>query len=338
MKATGHLMPLILNRENFRLAWLKVRKGKSLSPAVLLFQQNLDKNLEDLRRSLSDGSLKLGQYRSFQIFDPKPRLICAAHLSERVVHHALMNILHDHFDRRLTGMSYACRSGMGTHSALLKAFNFSKNFSFFLKLDVRKYFDSIDHIVLKNQLSRIFKDPVLLAVLYGILDSYNTSPGKGIPIGNLTSQYFANHFLGEIDRLILGKGKVVAGLRYMDDIVIWSNAQDTLTRIFHEVFEKVNNLKLQLKPPIFGKTLDGVPFLGFLVKPFGIYPLRKTRMRFKKKAYSLGKNLQQEILNENSAGASALAMAAHLTLSRSRRFRYHVWQTFLGHEPCQTRR
>lgn len=162
-----------------------------------------------------------GHYHQFTIYDPKVRVISAAPFCERVMHHAIMNVLEPVFENHLMFHSYACRKGKGIQAAILYAFSCSKAHHWFLKLDIRKFFDSISHQILKNQLRRLFKDTRLLFLLDSLIDSYQTSPATGLPIGNLTSQFFANHYLFAMDHYILEKLRPRAYVRYMDDFVLW---------------------------------------------------------------------------------------------------------------------
>lgn len=143
---------------------------------------------------LLDGSFRFGQYHFFTVYDPKRRTICAASFPERVVFHAMMRICHPVFDDFQIFDSYASRIGKGTYKALERAQQYAKRYQYFAKLDVCKYFDSIDHEVMLHQLCRLFKDSQLLIFFRDLLDSYETSEGRGLPIGNLTSQYFANDY------------------------------------------------------------------------------------------------------------------------------------------------
>jgi len=169
------------------LAFWKAQKGKRAQPETIRFRENLDAELARLRSALLEGPLRFGPYRSFTVHDPKERVICAAPFPDRVLHHAAMNVCHASFEAYQVYDSYACRVGKGTHKAVERARAFAGRHRHYLKLDIRRYFDSIDHEILKAQLRRRFKDWRLLDILDAIIDSYETAPGKGLPIGNLTS-------------------------------------------------------------------------------------------------------------------------------------------------------
>ena len=195
MKRANNLVAKIADPDNLRLAFYNARKGKLYSKQVLIYQRALHLNLLHLRDEILTGKVNVGEYHSFKIFDPKERLISAPAFSEQVLHHAVINVCHQYFERHQIHDSYACRIGKGTYAALDRAKKYTRRFPWFLKLDIRQYFAGIHHEVLKQQLRRLFKDPTLLTILDAIIESYSDSPQRGLPIGNLTSQYFANHYL-----------------------------------------------------------------------------------------------------------------------------------------------
>ena len=183
-----------------------------------------------MQKGLVAQTLQIGDYHYFKIHDPKERLICAASFSERVLHHAVMNVCDPFFNRYQIFDSYACRKSKGTYAALDRARHFNHHFKWYLKLDVRKYFDSIHHGRLKRLLVKQFKDKSLLDLFNGIIDSYHVSDACGIPIGNLTSQYFANHYLAVADHFIKEELRIKGYVRYMDDMVLWHNDKISLLK------------------------------------------------------------------------------------------------------------
>ena len=232
-----------------------------------------------------------------------------------------MNYYEPIFDRQLIFDSYACRIGKGTHHAVLRAFHFSKSSHFFLKMDVRKYFDSIDHQTLKTLLEKIIKDKKALSVFFTIIDSIDVFEGKGIPIGNLTSQFFANYFLSAFDHHFKEQQHAKKYVRYMDDILIFSDTKDELKLMYGEAVGYAGEkLKLSLKPPVSGAVENGVPFLGFLVKPCGIYLQKKTKRRYKVRIAEIEQKQEHGLFTELEAGRRAESVTAHLILARSRNF------------------
>ena len=281
MKRDSNLIKKIADPDNLRLAFWKAKKGKSVNQQMLLYQNNLDSNLHELRESLLNGNVSVGNYNYFTIFDPKERVICAAAFGERVLHHALMNVCHANFERFQIFHSYASRIGKGTYAALEQARIYQKRYAWFLKLDIRKYFDNIDHSVLNRQLSRRFKDKLLLHIFKQIIDSYHTSPNKGLPIGNLTSQYFANHYLSVADHYAKENLQIPAYVRYMDDIIIWSDDKNDLLLLGKEFQQYVSDyLKLELKPFCLNSCRKGLSFLGYRLYLDRVKLSNRSKKRF----------------------------------------------------------
>lgn len=306
MKRENNLIEKITEPDNLRLAFWKARKAKEGKMEVTEFRKELDKKLLTLQEELLSGNVQVGNYHYFTIFDPKERLICAASFKERVLHHAIMNICHVNFEKFQIFDSYASRLGKGTYAALERAKFFQVKYKWFLKLDVRKYFDTIDHCILKQLLAKRFKDLSLLNVFFNIIDSYETSTGKGLPIGNLTSQYFANHYLALADHHIKEKMQAKAYVRYMDDMVIWSNDKNSLLKIgnnFQSFIEA--ELSLTLKPFCLNSTDKGLPFLGYVLFPDKILLTNNSRKRFKSK-------LKQYTYNLNNAEWNQAEYQAHV--------------------------
>jgi len=311
--------------ENLYHAWHKVSLGKSARPPIIDFYRNLDNNLVSIANDLKNGTYRPGPHNCFLIKDPKERIISAAPVRDRVVQHALMNYYDPVFDRHLIYDSYACRVGKGTHKAVLRAFHFAKSSRYFLKMDVRKYFDSIDHAALKTLLSTLIKDKAVLDIFTIIIDTADTSAGKGIPIGNLTSQFFANHYLSAFDHYFKERRHVKRYIRYMDDVLVFSGNKNELKDIYKESVRYAGEkLKLLLKPPVSGPVADGAPFLGFLVKPSGVYLQQKTKKRYKTRIAEIEHKRKNGIYTEYEAGRRAESVTAHLLLARSLNFRNTV--------------
>jgi retron-type reverse transcriptase len=288
MKRVDHLLEKAVEPENLRLAFWKAKKGKSYSKGVLAYQSNLEANLFRLREQMLTGFVELGNYHFFNIFDPKERRICAPAFAEQVLHHALMNVCHEHFERAQVFDSYASRQGKGVHAALRRAQVFTRRHEWFLKLDVCKFFERIHHDVLKEQLRRMFKDYRVLDLLEKIIDSYETQPGRGLPIGNLTSQYFANHYLAGLDHFIRRELQIGSCVRYMDDLVLWHSDKGRLKAAHVAVSDFVReNLSGELKPELLNRSTCGLPFLGYLVYPFQTRLARRSKRRFVKKMDAL---------------------------------------------------
>jgi hypothetical protein len=282
VKRKGSLIELICDYDNLLISFLKAKRGKQLS--AIEYESHLDKNLNLLSSQIRSGQVDVGNYHYFKIYDPKERLICAAPFSERVLHHALMRICHSYFERHLIFDTYATRPGKGTFAALERARFFSSKYAFYAKMDVKKYFDSISHIILKEQLSKLFKDKVLLSIFFQIIDSYHTKPGYGLPIGNLSSQYFANHFLSRADHYAYEVLKVDGYVRYMDDMLIFGDdIKDLLVKSkkFSDFIS--NQAGLCLKPIQLQNKAHGLPFLGFRLYGRRIRLSRRSSVRYRQK-------------------------------------------------------
>lgn len=296
MKRVGGLIEQIAAPENLYYAYYKAAKSKVSQPSVQAYCKNLDKNVQQLHTQLLTGNIQTGNYHYFKIHDPKERLICAAPFSERVMHHAIMNICHPVFERHLIEHTCATRPGKGTYAALGYAKTAVEKYHWVAKLDIRKYFDSIPHPVLKQKLARLFKDRMLLKVFSSIIDSYNAIPGKGIPIGNLTSQYFANYFLSDADHFVLEKLKVPVFIRYMDDMLLFANNKSDLKETVHTFIHFLEHeLQLTVKPIYLNTTLLGVPFLGYRMYPSVIKLNTRSKIRFKHKLKMYDQLLNNEI-------------------------------------------
>lgn len=328
MKRIGFLYDAIGDMDNLRLAFWKAQRGKQDKLEVINYQKQLHKHLGLLREQLLTKEYQLGNYYYFTIFDPKERKICAASFPERVLHHALMNICHPYFDKYQIYDSYASRFGKGTYKALARAKTYSEKYSWFLKLDFRKYFDSITHSIVKNQLAKLFKDKDLLHLFYQIIDTYEVSSNKGLPIGNLTSQYLANHYLASADHYAKEQLKAKAYVRYMDDIVIWDNDKELLLNIGKQ-FETYTRetLNLELKPFCLNQTQRGVPFLGYLVYQHQIRLAQKSKKRFIQKVIMYNSMLHDNELTEKQYQQHILPLIAFTEKANSKGFRSNLFRT-----------
>lgn len=281
MRRVGHIMEQVVDMDNLFWAFYKAQRGKVCKCEVKVYRENLQDNLLKLRDELLRGEVQVGRYHTFTIYDPKQRQICAAAFGERVLHHALMHVCHDHFERVLIHHTYATRLGKGTYAALEEAHSCMKRYKYVAKLDVRKYFDSIDHEVLKQQLARLFKDRLLLDALYRIIDTHETTSGCGLPIGNLTSQYFANHYLSNLDHYAKEVLRVSGYVRYMDDMLLFADNLTNLWQVVASVEKYVaERLHLLIKPPLVVGTGQGVSFLGYRLQGYRIGLNSRSRNRF----------------------------------------------------------
>jgi len=285
MKRVGQLYLQIAEPDNLRLAFHKACRGKNDRREVVRYRQRLAENLILLRQQLLDDSLSVGDYRFFEVFDPKQRQICAAAFKERVLHHAIMNVCDPVLDRYAIYDSYACRLGKGQRKAVSRAQEFARCNPWYLKLDIRKYFDSIDHAILCTMLQRRIKDRRLLGLFEKILASYSTVPGKGLPIGNLVSQHLANFYLACLDHWLKDDLGVHGYLRYMDDFLLFGKSRPEMNEKLAQIKRFLTTeLQLALKDNIqLNRCCLGIPFLGFRIEPGRIRLSRRSGQRFRDK-------------------------------------------------------
>lgn len=332
MRRTGNLFEKIVEMENLRLAFWKARQGKNGKEEVLRFRADLDGELTRLQEELMDGSWRPGDFHVFEIRDPKVRTICAAPFRDRVLHHALMNVCEPVFERYQIYDSYACRKGKGLHVCLERAQGFTREHAWYLKLDVRKYFDSIPHDVLMVRLERRVKDRRLLELFGRIIASHANTPGRGIPIGNLTSQFFANDYLAGVDHWVKEERRVKGYVRYMDDLVLWGGAREALKALDLELRDKAEDLGMMLKPPQLNRCRLGVPMLGFRVFGNRLRLSPRSRERFVRKLrHAEGKVLEGE-WDEAEAAAHVEPLLAFVCVADSLSFRKSVLEK-LGTAP-----
>lgn len=297
MKRIGNLYEKIYDIENLRLADEKARKGKRLSYGVRRHDKNRDENIKHLHELLKNKMFRTSKYNIFTITDPKEREIYQLpYFPDRIVHHAVMNILEPIWVKVFTKDTYSCIKGRGVHGLVRNLKEDLKDVegtTYCLKIDIKKYYPSIDHEILKSILRQKIKDKDLMGLLNGIIDS-----AKGVPIGNYLSQYFANLYLAYFDHWIKEETKVKYYYRYADDMVFLSDNKSDL----HVLFEKIKiymntNLKLTIKSnyQIYPIASRGIDFVGYKFY-HGYTLLRKSiKKRFARavrKAGGLSKKIQ----------------------------------------------
>ena len=324
MKRAGHLIERITDWDNLNLAFYKAQCGKQYDRHVLAYRKNLNENLNQLKEKISSGDVKVGEYHYFKIYDPKERIICAASFDERVLHHAIMNVCHDYFERNLIFDTYATRVGKGTYKAIERAFANIGKYKYVAKLDFRKYFDSISHEILKMKLARFFKDRILLKILCKIIDTYNVSDGYGIPIGNLTSQYFANFFLSDMDHYIKEVLRAEFYIRYMDDILLMSNDKDDLKSKLNQIILFSERLHLKLKPIVVRRCNEGVSFLGYKLYSNKILLNKLSCKRFIDKYCNYENKFANNEWNEHDYQTHLMPLLSFTQHAYSKRFRKEI--------------
>ena len=330
MRRAGDCWDRIVDWDNLLLAVARALRGKRYRRDAMRFVSKLDENLSSMMTGLATSRLTLGEYHQFVVYDPKERVITAPSFRERVLHHAVMNICEPVFERSLIFDTYACRRGKGREAAVIRAREFSKRYPYFLNMDIRKYFDSIPHGKLISQISRLFKEPPLLELFDRILSIYRGKQGRGIPIGSLTSQHFANFYLSAFDRFIKESLQRQGYVRYMDDMAIWGDSTSDLNKVFDLSREFLRNqLCLELKPnTAINRTCHGMDFLGARIFPTHVTLNRRSRVRFRRKLFDLESRYAEGELSdaELQQRASALVAFARSAGISSWKFRTNVLQ------------
>jgi RNA-directed DNA polymerase len=304
MKRHGNLWSQVTAFDNLLLASRQAQRNKRFRPNVLAFNHNLEAELFQLQHELTTFTYSPGPYHSFRIFEPKPRLISASPYRDRIIHHALCNIIVPLLERTFIPTSYANRKGYGTHQALKQFTKLARSHRYILQCDIRKYFPSIDHSILKSILRRKIKCAETLWLIDRIIDSSNPQepmdeyyPGdnlftpydrrRGLPIGNLTSQFFANCYLNGLDHFVVDRLRISPYLRYVDDFALFSDDKAQLTNARIKIESHLAQLRVRIHPikSQLYETRIGANFVGFRIFPDHIRVrndnLRRSRQRLK---------------------------------------------------------
>lgn len=271
-------------------AWREFKKGKKTKKDVLEFEFQLEEKLFSIQRELIHKTYKHGGYTKFYIKDPKMRLIHKATVKDRLIHHLVSGYLEKIFESIFFTHSYSSRKNKGAHKAVLtfqdmanKISNGGQKTCWVLKLDIKKFFASVNHPILTEILLRKIDDQDFLNLLQKIIKSFSDI---GIPIGNLTSQYFANIYLNELDQFITKELKIRYYIRYADDFVILSKSRQDLLDLTIKIrhfLESELDLTLHPQKIVLRKFRSGIDFLGYVVFPTHILPRTKTKRRLIKK-------------------------------------------------------
>lgn len=309
---------------NLAAAFRRAALGKRGREDIERFCAHLDGELARLRKDILAGTVEVGRMRCFRIRDPKPRIIHAPCFRERVLHHALMAQAGPVLDRALVDDTYACRIGKGALAAVGRAQQHLRRWPWYAKADVRAYFASIDHGILADLLARRFKDRGLLALMARIVAAHESQPGRGLPIGALTSQQFANFYLAGLDRLLLEGCRVRGYVRYMDDLVWWGDSREQVRGAWAEAEAHARDrLALEIKRPVqVGRSAHGLAFLGYRILPDRLLLSRRRKRRYGEArrqwedAYRAG---AINALGLQAGYASALAITAHADAAAWRR-------------------
>ena len=289
MKRVGHLFDTMTSFDHLLASARRAARGKRHRPGVAGFLFRLERLVLHLQAGLRDRTWAPGGYREFIVHEPKRRLISAAPFADRVVHHALVGVLEPVFEPTFIFDSYACRNGRGTHRAVERYQAWSRSSRYFLKMDVQKFFPSVDHALLQEILARKIKDPGILALVRRIVEGSNPQepavfyfPGdelftpldrrRGLPIGNQTSQFFSNVYLNPLDHYVKDTLRVPRYLRYVDDLVVMGDSRRELHRLRERIEEFCWGLRLRFNPiKCYVAPVDqGLRLLGYRVFPHRI--------------------------------------------------------------------
>lgn len=326
MRRTSNLWPKVVAFESLHVAYLRARKGKRFTPEILAFEADRERNLRLLRDELESRAYRPGEYRTFTVRDPKPRLISAAPFRDRVVHHALVTAIGPVFERGFVFDSYANRVRKGTHAAIKHYRAWSETFPYVLRCDVARFFPSMNHDVMKRLLRRKLKDPRVLELCDGIIDGWS----PGLPIGNLTSQLFQNIYLDPLDHFVKETLGCRAYLRYVDDCCLLARDRRTLREWCGRVRECLARLRLAPNERTFEvcPTRDGVSWLGFTVSPTECIVKRTARTRSRRALRRRWEAMRDGRLGASDLTASVVSWVAHVSHGRSGALRRHVLSRF----------
>lgn len=327
MKRYGHLFEKVVSFDNLLLAAGKALKGKKHTDSASAFYFNMENEILSLQEELEEKKYKPRPLKFFVVREPKVRKIGAAEFRDRVVHHAICHVLEPIFEKSYIYHSYACRKDKGTHRAIKQAQRYCRKYEYFLKCDIEKYFAGIPHQVLKQILSDRFKDPGLLWLLDIIIDSTD-SGDRGIPIGNLTSQHFANFYLDKMDHFIKDVLQVKGYLRYMDDFILFGPDKVKLHLLKAKVTDFLSGtllLKLKEESTLVAPCYTGVPFLGFRIFPGIIRIKKENKNRWLKNLKKRVREFEAGLIDEEKYSRCLASMAEHLKIANTYHFRRKVF-------------
>ncbi|MDE0283616.1 MAG: reverse transcriptase/maturase family protein [Gammaproteobacteria bacterium] len=330
MRRIGGVWGQVVAMDNLHTAYGKARQGKRRRPDVAQFSLDLESNLLTLQRELVAGAYAPGPYRQFTVYERKPRLISVAPFRDRVVHHAVMNVLEPLLDQRFIPDTYACRKDKGVHRAVDRYQQFARQNAYVLKLDIARYFPSIDREILKQQLARRLKDRFVLDLLYRIIDNGPDTdepvrffPGddlvslserqRGLPIGNLTSQFFANLYLDGFDHWLKETVRVKGYLRYVDDLYLLGNDKQALWDLRDAIIGKLEALRLVLradKTQIY-RTTERVDVLGYRVSRYRRWLRNDNGVRFRRRLKRMSRLYRAGEMDWPAINASVQSWTGH---------------------------
>lgn len=345
MKRYGNLFEKITSFDTILSATKKARRGKRFKASTLLFEHNLEKNILEIRNVLRNKTWSPGNYHDFHIYEPKKRLISAAPYFDRIIHHALISIIEPLMVKSFIYDSYSCIKGKGTHKAVSRFKEFMRRNAFVLKCDIKRYFPSIDHLILFEKIADKIKCKDTLWLVEKIIGSRSEKNERldyfdgddlftplhrkrGLPIGNLTSQFLSNLYLNDFDHFVKETLRAEFYIRYCDDFVIFGNSKQQLHSLKKDIAAYLATLRLKLnetKSRIYRVT-DGVDFLGYRIFPDHSLVRKSIVKRYRKK---LSRNLQKYYAGSVELSKITLSMHSwigHIQHADSFRLRQSVFK------------
>ncbi len=341
-----HLYPEISAFGTLYDCWRKARRGKRYKATVAAFERNLDVELMTLHQELLDESWQPGGYRSFTIHEPKRRKISAAPFRDRVVHHALVSVIEPIYERKFIYDSYANRVGKGTHAALDRCTKFMRRHRYVLQCDIQQFFPAIDHAILKQILGRTIACAPTLRLCGKIIDSgadvltneyrmrwfpnddlFAVNRPRGLPIGNLTSQFWANVYLNELDQFVKHTLRCPGYVRYVDDFLLFADDKPTLHRWRAAIIERLQTLRLTLHEnraqprPV----EQGITFLGFIVFPNHRRLKRSKGIQYRRHLKTLYQDYQAGAITREEGLSSVMAWLGHIRHGNTWGLRRHTF-------------
>lgn len=333
----------ICDFQNLYNAHIRARRCKRHKKDVILFEMNLSDNLCRIKEDLEKHQYEIGGYKRFNIYEPKEREIQALSYYDRILQHTLCdNVLSPFFDKRLIYDNCACRKGKGTHFALKRFSKFLHEHykkygsnGYILKCDITKYFQNIPHDVLKNKLIKVIPDKDILDLLMKIINSFEYSENRGLPMGNQTSQLFALFYLDQLDRFVKEKLQIKHYIRYMDDMVLIHPSKEYLKKCLNGMNDLVENeLKLSFnsKTQIF-PLRNGIDFLGFhfyltdtgkIIKKLR----RSSKVRYKNRMKKLKKDFESGKTDLSSIKMTIASYNGHLKYGHTYKLKKNVMSKF----------
>jgi hypothetical protein len=339
------MYPQLCSWDNLLRAFRQAAKGKRGHPNVAAFEYRLEDNLLELQRELRAQTYQPGAYTSFYIHEPKRRLISAAPFRDRVVHHALCNVSEPLFERSFIGDSYANRVGKGTHRALDRCQEFARRYRYVLQCDLKQFFPSIDHAILREILARTITDAQVLWLVDQILasgvgvlseeyamvwfsgdDLFAASRPRGLPIGNLTSQFWANCYLNPFDHFVKRELRCPAYLRYVDDFLLFADDKRELWQSKRALVARLARFRLTIHA---GATqarpvVHGIPFLGFSVFPERRRLKRRQGIAYARRLRALARQYRAGVVSLAQVTASVQGWVNHARYGNTRGLRAMV--------------